>query len=252
MSLYDDAYTEYGNRNGALSYTYNAVVYSPYDFLGNPYDALLDAALVENGSGIRGVFLPNSTQTVSMTNSDIITMIRAARNIVQENWDAYQAILTQITGGTITSTGQIAPAWTAYLSTYATNRVAEPTNEILATHTQSSASRSLNSPFQINTSRGALVNYSVDVSCTISLTSGQSGTVFLEIASDSGFTTNVQELCRFLNANSGTLTIGLNLVQAVTGTLSGFVPSSYYCRIRTANTVSTPTFTYRSGQEILL
>lgn len=121
-----------------------------------------------------------------------------------------------------------------------------------AARSQSAASRSLNVAFQISASRDSLVNYSVDVSCTISLTTGQTGTVFLEIASDSGFTTNVQELSRFVNSNSGTLTIGLNLIQALTGTMSGFVPSGYYCRLRTANTVSTPTFTYRSGQEILL
>ena len=117
---------------------------------------------------------------------------------------------------------------------------------------QASASRSLNSVFQINASRDSLVNYSIDISCSLSLTSGQSGTVFLEIASNSGFTTNVQEIARFSNANSGTLTIGLNLIQAITGTLSGYVPLAYYCRLRTSNVVGTPTFTYRSGQEILL
>lgn len=116
----------------------------------------------------------------------------------------------------------------------------------------SSASRSLNSSFQISSTRNTLVSYSVDVSCSITLTAGQTGTVFLEYADDSGFTANVVEVCRFVNSNSGTLTIGLNLIQAVTGTLSGFIPSAKYCRIRTANTSGTPTFTFRSGQEVLL
>lgn len=123
---------------------------------------------------------------------------------------------------------------------------------IPAAPSPSSASRSLNSAFQISASRNCLVSYSVDVSCAITLTTGQTGTAFLEYADDSGFTTNVVEVCRFVNSNSGTLTIGLNLVQAVTGTLSGFIPTAKYCRIRTANTVGTPTFTYRSGQEVLL
>lgn len=121
-----------------------------------------------------------------------------------------------------------------------------------APRSQSSATRSLNSGFQVSAARDALVNYSVDVSCSLTLTSGQSGTVFLEIASDSGFTTNVQEIGRFTNSSTGTLTIGLNLVQGVTGNLQGYVPSGYYCRLRTANNTGTPTFTYRSGQEILL
>lgn len=254
MTLYDDAYTEYANRNGALTYTYNAVVYSPYDFTSTAFDVLLNSCLNENGAGIRAVFLPNTTSAISMINTDIISMIRGAYYIIQRNWDAYLAIINQITAGTITTTGQISPAWTAYLSTYSNNRITQSTLEQLSismTRTQSAASRSLNSAFRISTTKDCLVNYSVDVSCSITLTSGQSGTIFLEIASDSGFTQNVQELCRFVNANSGTLTIGLNLVQAVTGTLSGFIPSTYYCRIRTANNTGTPTFNFRSGQEIL-
>lgn len=117
---------------------------------------------------------------------------------------------------------------------------------------QSSASRSLNTIFQVSSTRDCLVNYSVDIATTLSLTTGQSGTVFLEIASDSGFTTNVQELARFVNGNTGTLTIGLSLTQNVTGTLTGYVPTAYYSRLRTANNTGTPTFTYRSGQEVLL
>lgn len=117
---------------------------------------------------------------------------------------------------------------------------------------QSSASRSLNSGFQISTLRDCMVHYSVDIAATMSLIAGQTGTIFLEIASNSGFSTNLQELGRFVNGNSGTLTIGLNLTQTVSGNLSGFVPAGYYCRIRTDNTSGTPTFTYRSGQEVLL
>ncbi len=121
-----------------------------------------------------------------------------------------------------------------------------------AARSQSSASRSLNSAFQPSATRDSLVNYSVDISVSLSLTTGQAGTVYLEVASDSGFTTNVQELSRFANANTGTLTIGLALVQTVTGTMSGYVPAGYYVRLRTQNNTSTPTFTYRSGQEVLL
>lgn len=122
----------------------------------------------------------------------------------------------------------------------------------ITTRSQSSASRSLNSVFQPNSTRDTLVNYSVDIACTLTLTTGQSGTVFLEIASNSGFTSNVQELARFVNGNTGTLAIGLSLTQNVTGTLSGYVPAGYYVRLRTANNTGTPTFTYRSGQEVLL
>ena len=116
----------------------------------------------------------------------------------------------------------------------------------------SNPARSLNSAFQPSTTRDALVTYSVDIACTLSLTTGQTGTVFLEYADDSGLTTNVVEVARCVNGNTGTLAIGLNLTQNVTAGLGGYVPAAKFVRLRTANTVGTPTFNYRSGQEVLL
>lgn len=115
-----------------------------------------------------------------------------------------------------------------------------------------SASRSLNSAFQISSTRDSLVGYSVDIATTISLTTGQSGTVFLEYADQSGFTTGVTEVARFVNGNAGTLTLGLNLTQTNTAQLGGMIPAGKYARLRTANNTGTPTFTYRSGQEVLV
>lgn len=117
---------------------------------------------------------------------------------------------------------------------------------------QSSASRSLNTIFQVSATRDVFAIYSIDVSCTLSLIGGQTGSVFLEIATNSGFTTGVQELCRFVNGNTGTLTIGLNITQDYTSCMSGYVPAGNYVRIRTDNTVGTPSFAFRSGQETLL
>lgn len=121
-----------------------------------------------------------------------------------------------------------------------------------AGRSQSTSSRSLNSIYQVSTTRDSLLSYSIDISCTLSLIGGQTGTVFLEMATNSGFTTGVQELGRFVNGNTGTLTIGLNISQNCTGNLNGYVPAGNYVRIRTENTVGTPTFNYRSGQETLL
>lgn len=116
----------------------------------------------------------------------------------------------------------------------------------------SAASRSLNTAYQISATRNCLVSYSVDISCSITLTAGQVGTVTLQYADNSAFTTNVVEVCRTVNGNSGVLTLGLNLVQDITGVVSGFIPSGKYCRITTANTTGTPSFAFRSGQEVLL
>lgn len=120
------------------------------------------------------------------------------------------------------------------------------------TRSQSISSRTLNSAFQLSNTRDAFVNYSVDIACTLTLTSGQTGTVFLEIASDSAFTTNLQEVGRTINGNTGSLTLGLNITQNATCTVGGYVPAGYYVRLRTANTSGTPTFAYRGGQEVLL
>lgn len=117
---------------------------------------------------------------------------------------------------------------------------------------QASSSRSLNTCFQVSSTRDSLVNYSVDIATTLSLTGGQTGTVFLETYSNGSCTTGIQELSRSVNGNTGTLTIGLNITQNVTGGLNGFIPAGAYAQLRTANTVGTPTFNYRSGQEVLM
>lgn len=120
------------------------------------------------------------------------------------------------------------------------------------TRTFNNPTRSLNTSYQVSTTQDAVVNVSVDVSCALTLAGGQTGTVFLEYADDSGMTTNLKECSRFVNGNTGTLTVGLNITQNATGTLTGVVPAGKYVRIRTANTAGTPTFTFRSAQEVLL
>lgn len=125
-------------------------------------------------------------------------------------------------------------------------------NATIPTRSQSSASRTLNSAFQISTTRDAMVSYSVEIGTTASLSGGQTGTVFLEIANDAAFTSGVQELARFVNGNSVSLAIAVTVNQNICGVLAGYVPAGKYARLRTANTVGTPSFNYRSGQEAFL
>lgn len=121
-----------------------------------------------------------------------------------------------------------------------------------ATPTQSASTRALNTAFQISTTRNSLVMYSVQITVTASITGGQNGDVILEIASDSGFTTNVQTVSIAGLGQVYTLAVALQGVQPQTNVVSGFVPSGYYARLRTVSNTGTPTFTYRAGQEILL
>lgn len=114
----------------------------------------------------------------------------------------------------------------------------------------SMVSRSLNSAFQVSSLRPQDVEYAVDISATISLTGGQSGTVFLEMANNSGFTGTVTTLDEFTASNTGTLTLGLSLTQVITAKLSARnIPIGNYLRIRTSNNTGTPSFTYKRGRE---
>lgn len=124
-----------------------------------------------------------------------------------------------------------------------------PTNSPLSFAT---SSRSLNSAFQVSATRASWVNYSVDISTTVSLSGGQVGTVYLEYADDSGFTSGVTEVGRFVNGQTGTLVVGLTLNQTNTAPVGGVIPAGKYVRLRTQNNTGTPTYTFRSGQEVLL
>lgn len=115
--------------------------------------------------------------------------------------------------------------------------------------TRSLVSTTGSNGFQISTTQRAMVNYSVSIVTTLSLSGGQNGTVILEMSSDNTTWTEVQ---RYANGNTGTLTLGLNTAQTGTACLSGFIPVGYYVRLRTLNNTGTPTYTYNSGQEALL
>jgi len=121
-----------------------------------------------------------------------------------------------------------------------------------AAPSQSATTRTLNSAFQISATRNVLVSYSVQLTVTASIAGGQNGDVILEIASDSGFTANVQTVAITGLGQTYTLAVALQGVQPQTGVVSGYVPAGYYTRLRTVNNTGTPTFTYRAGQEVQL
>jgi len=120
------------------------------------------------------------------------------------------------------------------------------------TRSFSYTTRSLNTCFQLSSTRDAFVTYAVDIGTTLSLSGGSAGTVYLRTYTNSSCSTGAQELARFVNGNTGTLTVGLSISQNVTGTLTGMVPSGAWVQLVTENTTGTPTFTARPGQEVLL
>lgn len=160
---------------------------------------------------------------------------------------------TGLSGGTITTSGTISLPNTGTAGSYsgvttdAQGRVTAGTARSFAYQT-----RTLNSCFQVSSTRDAFVTYSVDIAATLGLAGGQQGTVYLRIYTDGSCTTGTQEITRFVNGNTGSLTIGLSVTQNVTGTLTGVIPAGSYVQLVTQNNIGSPTFTARPGQEVLL
>lgn len=113
-------------------------------------------------------------------------------------------------------------------------------------------SLAVNTSRRASTSRDAFVSASVDITASLTLVTGQKGTVSLKYADDSAFTTNVVTAQPSTNGNTGTLTIGLALGQTVSATVSGIVPAGKYYRLVTTNVTGTPTYGTPVLQEVLL
>lgn len=105
--------------------------------------------------------------------------------------------------------------------------------------------KSLNTSYQLSTSRDAMVSYSVMVTSTLNLTAGQNGTVNLQISPNNSTWTTIATQ---VNNNNGSLTLGFT-TNVQSGSLTGFVPMGYYVRMATTGT---STFAWQSGMEVLL
>lgn len=106
--------------------------------------------------------------------------------------------------------------------------------------------KSLNTSYQLSMYRDAMVSYSVQITSTLSLSGGQSGTTNLQTSPNNSTWTTIATQ---INNNTGSLTIGLNTANVQSGSLTGFVPASYYVRISTSGSSS---FAWQSGMEVLL
>lgn len=136
-----------------------------------------------------------------------------------------------------------------YATGYDLNKVRDSVVSLIPTipiQTDSVKTRSLNTAYIISTTRRQLVKYTVSIVATISLTTGQTGSVSLQISPDN---INYTEIGRFSNGNSGTLTIGLNLVNTQVGQIVGSIPIGYYVKLVSTGTA---TNTYIVGQESTL
>lgn len=107
--------------------------------------------------------------------------------------------------------------------------------------------------FQVSATRDAEVKYNTTIVSTATITGASQGTVVLEVAATNSATAaDWKEVGRFTNGQAITLAIALQSVQTLAGQLSARIPAGYYARLRSISTSGTPTFTFNSGEEVLL
>lgn len=106
---------------------------------------------------------------------------------------------------------------------------------------------------QVSTTRDSVVSYSASVTTTSTIGGPQSGTIVLEVcATNSSTAANWQEISRITNSQTITLAIALQSVQVTASALAGMIPAGFFRRLRSVATSGSPSFTYNSGQEVLL
>ncbi len=122
-------------------------------------------------------------------------------------------------------------------------------NGSYGTWSQSSVTRTLDSWFQVSSTKWSNVAYSVWITAVASLAWWQTGAIILEMSPTCGFT-GTQEIGRMENGNSVSLAIALTATQMMSSQLNGFIPWGYCVRLRTAWNANT--FAWKSWQEMLI
>ena len=117
----------------------------------------------------------------------------------------------------------------------------------LVTPTISIASRTLNSNFTVSTTKEAFVAYSVTCQVTNPLLVGSSvANAYLEYSTNGGSTWLLPS--QQTNSSGVGVTVTVQLTNAQTGVISGYIPANALVRIRTTTT-GTASVTYVTGQE---
>lgn len=106
--------------------------------------------------------------------------------------------------------------------------------------------KALNTSYQLSTARDAMVSYSVNITSTLSISGGQSGSINLQTSPNNSTWTTIATAT---NNNTGTLVIGLNTSNSQSIALTGFVPQGYYVRL---STTGASAFSWVAGMEVLL
>lgn len=181
-------------------------------------------------------------KTVSKSQGDSLAalMIRSASSYSNPSW------ITGLAWSKLTSTPTTASGY-GITNIYTKSQI----DSLLllkasATRTYNLSARTLNSAFQPSTTHDCIVIYYVQITSTLSLSGGQSGSVQLQTSPTNSVYTNTGTNT---NNNTGSLTIGLNTAAVQTACLVSYVPAGYYVKLVTSGASA---FAYQTGIEILL
>lgn len=107
--------------------------------------------------------------------------------------------------------------------------------------------------FQVSSTRDSSVNYSATIVSTATIAGAATGYIALEISPTNSATAgDWVEIGRTPNGQAVSLAVVLQSVSTGGGQVGGIIPAGYYAKLRSVNTAGTPTYTYNSGQEVLL
>lgn len=245
-----DAYPLTGNPSNFLTSITSGQVTGALGF--TPYSASNPSGFVSQ-SGARTAVSLTTTGTSGAATYNSATGVLNVPNYAPGTGTVTSVTAgTGLSGGAITSSGTISMPAVGTAGSYsgvttdAQGRVSAGT-----VRSQSAATRSLNTAFQVSTTRDAEVRYSVQCTVTASITGGQNCDVFVDIATDQAFTQNVQSVGVVGQGQAYTLAVAIQGVQPQTQQVIGYVPAGYWARIRTSSNTGSPSFLYRLGQEIL-
>lgn len=116
----------------------------------------------------------------------------------------------------------------------------------VVTRSYNLSSRSLNSAFQPSTTHDCIVIYYVQITSTLTLTTGQSGSVTLQTSpTNSVYTITGTQT----NNTTGSLVVGLNTSGVQTAALVSYCPAGYWVKLVTSGSSS---FSYINGLEVSL
>lgn len=181
--------------------------------------------------------LRSESETAAQT---LHTEVQAVPAQVQTDWTASSGL------GVILHKPNLATVATSGSYTDLSNLPAAPA---VASASHSIVTTTASTGFQISSTRLAFANYAVQIAATLSLTAGQSSTIYLETAATNSTTpSDWTTVTSVSNGNTGTLAIGLNLTQTFGAQLSGLIPAGKWVRIRSSGTA---TATFISGQEMM-